>query len=578
MKKLPAISLLAISTLATSFLIYAFINLAWNGFIADSEIWSVTVGKNFGEEWYQPWVFSRLFFYGPLALVTAPFSTATSIFHAAKVLMVINGLFILFFAYRLARRICRAEGIGIVTPWLAVILILANTGFLNQGYRIRSDLISCTFVLLALEITFRAKGRLSGAQLLYWVLPFLATPKAAIHVFPAIGLVENQKDRRRILLIFFVGFFATILVYPSAIPFFLNTYTDPEAGTGFFSPERFVYLGRIISNNGVIVCLFAFRFVTWFIRLRIGAFESERQQAIQRGFGYFVLGSMAVLILSPEKVPFFVASFLPVFSVFASLLVDDILAILDKESPAARRRSQLLLLLVSIHVMVSAITVRAGLNWIAFRENNGSHIQLTLAQIIEAYLNKYPKATYYDVVGMVPQKATIRLFAGPNDPVNNHNSFLALEDFYRPDLVFQVRKMRYLQPGIGKMLDRDYFTIGSNAHARWHRFPEPLKLPLKSRQDLAEVMDFMKNWSGAPFLPEFTVLIETKGRPNRTLQISEADLLSAKKMGARSRLLAVSPFIQIDRLTDMLPVVIRFDWDWTGVADEIDMPTDAPFP
>lgn len=571
MKNLSGKSLQALAAIVTSFLVFAFAYLAWNGFISDSEIWSVTIAKNFREEWFQPWVFSRILFYGPLALATAPFETATSIFMAAKVLLLLNGTLIIFLSYRLARGLGRNQGAGVVTPWLAVILLLSNTGFLNQGYRIRSDLFSCSLVLLALNATLLARSRLSPRQLLYWVLPFLATPKAAIHVFPAITLLRNPADRKRILAIFLLGFFLATLIYPSAIPFFLNTYTNPEMGSGFFSPQRFIYLGRILIHNGLIVCLFGFRFVTWIIRLKVDGFESESQRLLHRRFGYFTAGSLVLLILSPEKVPFYVASFLPIFSVFASLLVDDILAILDRAVPEQRRGAHKKLLWLAIPLTIATVSLRAGINWNAFRQNNSASVQLGLIRAIETYLNKYPKATYYDVVGLVPQRAKIRLFAGPNDPEANKNSFRMLK-IYKPDIIFPVLKMRYFEPGFGDFLKESYFSIGTNALARWSRLPAPLRLPLKKGQDLALLTEQMKKQAGVSSLPEFTVLIGVKGKPDEVKQVRESDLFNRKITGSNTRLLAVSPFTKIDHGADIFSSIIRFDWDWTGATEIEEIP------
>lgn len=575
MKHISEWSLQIIAAIFTSFLVYAFGYLAWNGFVSDSEIWAITIAKNLLGEWHQPWVFSRVLFYVPLGLATAPFQTATSIFGAAKAVLFLNGLLILFFAFRLTRCLSSRQGIGVITPWIAVIFTLANTGFLNQGYRIRSDLFSCTLVLLALGITFRERGPLPTKKLLYWALPFLATPKAALHVLPAINIF----DRKRVLLILFLGFFLTVLIFPEAITFFLQTYTHPEMGMGFFSWQRFVYLGRMVGHNGVFVLAFLLRFITLATRLRTGAFGSEPQRASHLGFARFIIGSVVVLTLSPEKVPFFVASFIPVFSVYASLMVDDILAILQRAVPEKRRNGYLPLLFASIIALLTAITVRAGMNWNAFRENNSSDIQMTLIRTLEAYLNRFPKATYYDVVGLVPQRATIRVFAGPNDPIANRNTYLTLEHIYKPDLIFMVRKIQYLQPSIGELIKKDYFSIGTNVYARWLRLAKPIPLPLKNRKELDPLLARLKNWAGAPALSEISVLVEAKGRPARTLQLRDDDLFNAKIVGANSRLTAASPFTKIDPITELLREIIRFDWDWTGAPDLTDdIPKDTLLP
>jgi hypothetical protein len=235
--------------------------------------------------------------------------------------------------------------------------------------------------------------------------------------------------------------------------------------------------------------------------------------------------------------------------------------------------------MASMAALMIAITFRAYLNWNAFRENNSASIQMGLVKALENYLNLYPKATYYDVVGLVPQRAAIRLFAGPNDRSANRNSLLTLEHIYKPDLIFMVHKIKYLEPGISEFLKRDYFPIGVSAYARWHRLAQPLLLPLKDHKNLNPLLAYLKDWTGAPGISEITVLVDTKGKPPRILQLKTEDLSNAKIVGAQARLTAISPFTKIDPITDMLPEIIRFDWDWTGNENPKDnLPDNTPLP
>jgi hypothetical protein len=142
-----------------------------------------------------------------------------------------------------------------------------------------------------------------------------------------------------------------------------------------------------------------------------------------------------------------------------------------------------------------------------------------------------------------------------------------------------VRKIQYFQPQLGEFIKKDYFPVGASVYARWLHLEKPLALPLIKISDFDSTMALLKNWVGASTLPEITALVEAKGRPSRILQLRAEDLLSAKIVGKKSRITAVSPFTKIDPITDLLPEVVRFDWDWTGVSDLTDdIPNDTLLP
>src|SRR5690606_37497469 len=146
---------------------------------------------NLKEEWHYPWVFLKPLFHLVLAIFEFPFWSSVKVMLAAKAAMLVNALVIFWLCHRLTRTLVRSAESRhysafipeYVPPWAALVLLLANTGFINQGYRVRADLISTTLFLFALERTIAHSSRTKKASILRF-LPLLATPKAIFQIIP----------------------------------------------------------------------------------------------------------------------------------------------------------------------------------------------------------------------------------------------------------------------------------------------------------------------------------------------------------------------------------------------------------
>ena len=197
MKKLLTLLQVFILLLAAS-CVALFIRVGAIGYISDSEIWAVTIASHLRTDWIHSWVVTRPLFYGILASTEAFAFDSASILQVAKGISLLNGLLILWLTYRLARQFTvRDEPIAPLLPGLALLILVSNSGFLNQGYRIRSDLLACSLVLLALERTIRSvrSQKVSGHEKLklcgLWLLPMSATPKAVLQILPAVAFLTK---------------------------------------------------------------------------------------------------------------------------------------------------------------------------------------------------------------------------------------------------------------------------------------------------------------------------------------------------------------------------------------------------
>jgi len=222
--------------IASALALVLFLSLAKIGYIADSEIWSVSIAKNFSQEWYNSWVFTRPLFYVLLALATAIPSTALSIFLAAKVLFILIALVVVALTFILAKQVVsRDTAISQAMPFLAVFLLLTNTTFMNQGYRIRSDGLACALVLFVLIYFLRRENHLRWRQMLLFPLPLLGTPKA-IFQLPAFGVLIPTMQKRLIALgILVAASVLGVIVYPEGLAYLKTTLVVPDNEPPYFS-------------------------------------------------------------------------------------------------------------------------------------------------------------------------------------------------------------------------------------------------------------------------------------------------------------------------------------------------------
>ncbi len=540
--------------LALAFLGF-FLKLGINGYISDSEIWSVTLAKHW-EEWRHSWVFTRPLFYGVLSLAEWPFSDAISIFMAAKIVGIVNGLLIVWLTFRLARTISDSGSpVQKIVPWVAIVFLLSNSGFLNQGYRIRSDLFACTLLLFVLERSLQPGRKYTIKNNLWWFLPVLATPKALISILPFAAFPMSKKAKTAVGAVAFLGIFVLMLVYPQGLTYFGETVIPSKEKIGLLAPERFLYLQRLFEKNYLFFSLLFVRTITLFTR------RSSEERRSQKNFNVFVAISAVIVLLYPDKPPFFLASFLPIFSVFAALLCEDIWLALEREIPQNRKKFYRYLYVSSLIFLGLALGVNGKRHIEIFSVANNSKAEFNSIKIIEKYLNDYPAATYYDVVGIIPQRATHRFFVGPHDPVTNSYTMYELKA-NPPHLLFYVQKLSFLEPDIKDLIESQYYPLGSNIYARWFFLEKPMKLANKAGTRLQEELQKVANVVGLSSLPSFSALVVAKknAKPIR-IQGTEAELMGWIQKNKGAELLALSPFLDFIDKPRGMNSLIRFEWN-----------------
>lgn len=545
--------------LAAIFLLYQFIHMGWIGYISDSEIWIVNLSKNFSSEWYFPWVITRPLFYGTLALFTAHAKDAISIFDSAKIAGILNGVLIVFFTYRLALFLTdKTSATKKITALLSITLLLTNLGFLNQGYRIRSDLFACTLLLFVLQKTLKNEKTAGLKTFSLWVLPLFCTPKAALNSIAFLVFPPTKKQLLIALEIFVIAVISIILIYPQGLEYFVDLFlTNKDQPTVTISVG--FYFWRLIRNNALFFILVLLRTSLLIARINRNAFSSDDTRRKQIKFGAFTGISVLVMCIMPDKVPFFLATFLPILSVFSAFLVEDIFAIFDKEVISERKkRNYKKFLISSVYIFSFALILKSQDEKSSLIIVNNKFTQYSAIKIIENYLNNFPKANYYDVIGIIPQRATIRRFAGPHDEKNN----LLTAEWIKnnpPNLLFYVQKFFFIEPTISELISKKYFLIGSKAYARWDYLKKPIPINQKNIKLIRSEIQSEFESVGTIQRDKFSALIELKNKKTVQVEKSEKEFIAELKKYKNSQLLAISPFVSFTTKPGAINNIFKFD-------------------
>jgi hypothetical protein len=554
----------------TAFCVGSFVRLGSIGFISDSEIWAVTLATHFAEEWRHPWVSARPLFYGMLAPLLATGTDSISIFSIAKAVFIANGLLILFLLYRVARSLAdAAASTASLIPWLAVLVLVTNTGFLNQGYRIRSDLLACSFVLLALERTIRIE-RQGGPRstrerflsALLWLLPLGATPKAILQIIPAFSFASSLNPFRgssgKTRLIgggaVALALLAAIPIYSGSLSYFLASFSG-EGSTPFNSiylrSAGFIFLMRIVSKNWIFSGVLLVRSIFLGIRLRTNAFRDPVERRIQARFFVFCALDVAMALLAPERYPFFLAALLAPLAVFAALLVEDAWILHG-------RMARPFGVVLAFIALTLAVTAKSEYETDSLADSDRD--EMTMIRYLESYVSAYPKAVFYDVIGILPRQATLRYFAGPNDSVANDSAIAILEK-NPPDLIFYTNKSLFLEPRLGMLLKKSYSNLTQGAYGLWQDVKPLLPLSPRSLPQLRREIDRVATSVGAPHVGKIRLELILKDGGRSVVDLSLKDLDAFRLKGAQ--VARFSPFTELENPPPLqIRETFRFDSEY----------------
>jgi len=316
---------------------------------------------------------------------------------------------------------------------------------------------------------------------------------------------------------------------------------------------------RRFSNNALFWALFFQRIISFSVVYFTKSFRSERHQRRSIQFFSFTMVMFAIFLLAPEKAPFFLAAFIPVFIVFAAMIWEDIASLThSKVEPAKiplyKNAAGLCLVFIG-----GAIGFSGYAYWNTFRAENNWNTQVKNIEILDKFLAQYPRAEYFDVIGLLPQRATRRSFVGPNDPANN---MLTLEKLVAkpPVFIFHVAKLNLLGERYFRFLAEEYFSLGGGVYARW----APLSQKGVKKETVRDLLAAESAALGIAPPAEFSALVSNGKKADSPAVIrTNLEEVWARKLKKKDfRILALSPVVPPLVPAEALGVVFNFDADY----------------
>jgi hypothetical protein len=417
-------------------LVSFFCILAPQVFITESELWSISLGCHFWSDLTGDWVFTRPLFYFLLWLVQVPSGDPSFAVFSTRILFAFNGLVIAYLLVKISENVTKDPRSG----YLSIVLLFGNTGFLSQGFRVRADLLSATLALIALLWLLEQKS-FSFKKFWCFILPLLATPKGVVHIIPLF-----VAGRKQVLSFFKKPVFLGLAFLSFAIWVFINWsnlmfvshYFERSFGPDYFDPDSWHHIDFQLRRNPHFWILFLLSLIPF------GKSSDKRQK-----YSYFSAAAFGVMLLAPGKSLFFIASFLPFFSLQIGLFLKDLNQKMFWNN--IKRISA---------VVATTLSLLTGIYWsVTNLEKNNNNEQLRVLSDIYNVLKDFPEITYFDGTCLIPSLCTYRYFIGPNQPEANDNAYSMLE-FKAPSIIFYIEKSQYLEPKLSNFLEKNYADLG----------------------------------------------------------------------------------------------------------------------
>lgn len=433
--------------IAAAILLVAFGYMSTRIFVADSEFWSVAMGYHLFEEIKNNWVFTRPLFYGLLWVSQRFYSIPSESIFWARLVFALNGMLILYLLFCLSKKISRSTVVGAV----AIFLVLSNTGFINQGFRIRSDLLATTLTLISWILLT------SSNQKKMWTLflPLLATPKA---IFFSLSLmvtfVRPQRVRgSHLISLSLLGLLIVALNWNNAAYFF-ESFGWGEV-TFYFTAESFYHLKMQLVRNPWFWMLFMARvFTRQLVRSRRIPKDTAGDRWEQK-YDVFIFACLVFMVFSTEKVQYFIASFLPFFALYAALLVQDLRTL------GVSERWQNGLIATTL-----VLGLYGGGYWaITNLERNSNRNQMKVLDSLNDFLTLKEIDSIQDFNCLLPVHCKSRHFIGPHQTKWNYAA-LDLLVREKPDIFFYLKKAGLLEPKLRLFLNENYVDLGHGIFVR----------------------------------------------------------------------------------------------------------------
>lgn len=521
------------------------------GFWSDSEMWAVTVAKFLFESQPHQYDFSVKPLFNALNWLLFQIAFLFQIFpmYVGRAAAAFVTVFSIWSVYKISLAIAKDSR----WAFLAVIFLVSSQIFLKQGARARSDLYAAALVLWAVYLILKKTSLDRRVSLLLLGL-FLAsisfTPKALYFWLFPLPLLWPALQLRKYAWQFAAAGAAMGLVLMASggvhlWKYFLGTFTAEGFGYGYFDAIRFVYLLRLLPTDpqiflGLGICLY---------RALTPKGRSPQELALTRGA---VLLAIA-LFLHPEKLPFFIYSCVPFFTV----------AIFASRASALKFcgwLDQQKLVRIGVVALVTVLWARSLSDYMALREYANNIDQVEAMNVLQDHFRDQRHLTIYDPVGIMPFFDGRLWYLGPGNR-EEHQVTLEVLSRYLPDVILYAQRLQWLEPQVYEFIKLNYLDWGKGVFVRRLKLVAPQKDPTLAAsavvQQIQQAKPQLQDSDFVYFLPavnpdfEGQVLLKSRGsdvlsplrkitlgdlrRADRVVLLSQFPSVSISWMGAMVR-------------------------------------------
>ncbi len=364
--------------------------------------------------------------------------------------------------------------------WAPAFTILITCSlFLNQGFRVRGDVLSLLMHALYLFVFLKAfSAEPQRRHLLYLTLInfclILTTPKFIIFLICQfvvcwMWLKGTQKTSRRwflplvfshffpltlgsgiVIALSSLGFVGPLTAISIAGDFYLKSYNSHLSNPLQFSTMDFFHVFKLPLQSPVHFALL----LLWLGLFVYYTIHSQKLPQKIRALQVYASLLFLLVITYNQKLPFFLGPFLlPVLaqSVFLVFWLLDSLQL---------KKANLILF-----ALVISSTLNGAYSFVRNFYFNSNSYQITALQKIEAYQKQNPQINIYDVIGLLPRKTKNYIFIGPSE-VSHKAHIIELILKADPDLILSTYKLKYLEPEFSRELSKKWIPLENGVWAK----------------------------------------------------------------------------------------------------------------
>ena len=440
-----------------------------NAYFSDAEFW-VT---NLSAQGFSVWQSNPSLIFKPLfhAILMIPqlFTKQPEMYlEINRVLFFLVSLATVFLVYRVSRKLLNSEFWAL----LSAFILLFNTTYFTYSLQVRSDNLAILFHMIALWCFIDIQGRGKSLQIAsgFWILALLSTPKAILLILSASPFVLTSiNDIKRLLNIkLLLGLFGFIAVsaivvvsveaYQNAAMYFFRGFLGKaNASVEYMSFRSFVYLKRSISENWFFYLIFILGLL-WPFYI---SFKPPKKNLFEKALYIHSIILLAIFLLIPDKLPFYLSSLMPVFALQVGVTLRDL-------SQIELRVAKLVVSAMAI-IALSAQSYGFYLRYQHTRLVNKNIQQREFITEFSKYLEDNSETTFFDGMGIIPNSQQYFQYIGyGQDELNK----VVLKEVLqaKPNLILRTGRMIWVKNQLYKGTSADYIELDRGFFVKGQRF------------------------------------------------------------------------------------------------------------